>query len=335
MANNIVTYRKNKMASFVGLAPEVRLIIYSFLLEEAFASNKRVVYAFEGSQQTGVTSIDLLSIFEAGDSDLEEDVVPVIAWTRDTMEYEQDRTGRFISLVDVLFRYGPEVRKRAVHHANIDGLLALGGTCRLLRSEVLPIAWSIADISVYTPDNGFKDDIQYIFGHCLSEQTCKLIRTLYIDVGKSDWSVACSSETASFITKSLPNLSVLTIAISRRYTTGEDDVLNTGLMALTIVPSTISIEIVAYVRAHLVTAEWFPVKWVLYLWWAIVGARSNFQWSDLSQRDQPVLSLSMNDDSQIGNLYAFLQPSFQPTFIAGVRVGSTSLTPDRQKLRED
>ncbi|KAI5235308.1 hypothetical protein E4T43_09375 [Aureobasidium subglaciale] len=168
------------------------------------------------------------------------------------MEYEQDRTGRVTSLANVLFRYGPEVRKRAVHHANIDGLLALGGTCRLLRSEVLPIAWSIADISVYTPDNGFMDDIQYIFGHCLSEQTCKLIRTLYINVGKSDWSVACVSETASFITKSLPSLGVLTIAISRRYTTGEDDVLDTGLMALTILPSAISIDIVAYVHAHLV-----------------------------------------------------------------------------------
>ncbi|KAI5198581.1 hypothetical protein E4T39_06673 [Aureobasidium subglaciale] len=238
------------MAFFTDLAPELRLIIYDHLLQDAFASNKRVVYSFEDGQQTDVELMNMLSIFEGDDSDLDEDNVPVTAWTRDTMEYEQDRTVRITSLVDVLFRYGPDVRKRAVHHVNIDDLLAVASTCRLVRSEVLRIAWSNADISVYTPENGFKDDIQYIFGHCLSEETCKMILTLYIDVGKSDWSAACVSETARFITKRLPNLKVLTIAISHRYTTGGDEVLDTGLMALTSLPLTISIEIVAYVHAQ-------------------------------------------------------------------------------------
>lgn len=173
------------MVLLIDLPPELRMTIWDSMLQKALVSEKRIVYCDDDGQHDESP--------ECSDDDIPssmETVVssPIVGWSRIAMQYDKNHQGRFISLVDVRYRYGPSVLKRAVHHANIDALLALASTCRKIRSEVLALGWGNADITIYAPDNGFKADVMHIFGRCLSEETCSLIRTLHVDVGKPDWS---------------------------------------------------------------------------------------------------------------------------------------------------
>ncbi|THZ66006.1 hypothetical protein D6C85_08241 [Aureobasidium pullulans] len=237
------------MVLLIDLPPELRMTIWDSMLQKALVSEKRIVYCDDDGQHDEspeCSDDDIPSSMETVASS------PIVGWSRIAMQYDKNHQGRFISLVDVRYRYGPSVLKRAVHHANIDALLALASTCRKIRSEVLALAWGNADITIYAPDNGFKADVMHMFGRCLSEETCSLIRTLHVDVGKPDWSCKYVNQMAHFINKRLPNLETLTIAVARTNTQGRDIEVDKGLQALNCLPFTILLEIMAYIHPEVV-----------------------------------------------------------------------------------
>ncbi|THY39291.1 hypothetical protein D6C99_08692 [Aureobasidium pullulans] len=237
------------MVLLINLPPESRMTIWDSMLQKALVSEKRIVYCDDDGQHDEspeCSDDDIPSSMETVASS------PIVGWSRIAMQYDKNHQGRFISLVDVRYRYGPSVLKRAVHHANIDALLALASTCRKICSEVLALGWGNADITIYAPDNGFKADVMHIFGRCLSEETCSLIRTLHVDVGKPDWSCKYVNQMAHFINKRLPNLETLTIAVARTNTQGRDIEVDKGLQALNCLPFTILLEIMAYIHPEVV-----------------------------------------------------------------------------------
>lgn len=248
MANVNDSHHEN-MVSLTGLPPELRPIIYTYLLEDGLASGKRIVYCHDDDQYDDL---------DFSDVDLHpEDQQPVntqlrgktVGWSRSRMQYtRRSYPERITSLIDVRYTYGPDVLKRAVHHADIDALLALASTCHRIGTEVLPIAWSNADIAIYTPDNHFKDDIFHIFGHVLSSDTRAIIRNLHIDVGTSYWKASDVSETANFITKRLPNLKELHVSVAREDTDIDPPEFDHGLYALTCLPYQIMVEVNAYIH---------------------------------------------------------------------------------------
>lgn len=219
------------------------MTIWDSMLQKALVSEKRIVYCDDDGQH------DEISECSDDDTPISMETVassPIVGWSRIAMQHDKNHQGRFISLLDVRYRYGPGVLK--VHHADIDALLALASTCRKIRPELLALAWGNADITIYTPDNGFKADVMHIFDRCLSEETCSLIRTLQIDVGKPDWSCKYVNQMAHFVNKRLPNLETLTIAVARINTQGRDVEVDKGLQALNCLPFTILLEIVAYIH---------------------------------------------------------------------------------------
>ncbi|KAG9604699.1 hypothetical protein KCU86_g1397, partial [Aureobasidium melanogenum] len=206
----------DKMASLTGLPPELRAVIYTYLLEDGLASGKRIVYCNDDGQYDDLEFSSANQHSE--DQDDAQSEREVVGWTRSVMQYTKNYQARITFLIDVRYTYGPEVLKRAIHHADIDNLLSLASTCHRIRTEVLPIAWSNVDITVYTPDNHFKDDVFQIFGRCLSKNTCAMINNLHIDVGTSYWSASDVSETSNFIIKHLPHLKDLHVSVAREHT---------------------------------------------------------------------------------------------------------------------
>ncbi|KAG9527637.1 hypothetical protein KCU93_g5009, partial [Aureobasidium melanogenum] len=236
----------DKMASLTGLPPELRTVIYTYLLEDGLASGKRIVYCHDDEQYN---DLDFSSVNEhPEDKDDTQPESEFAAWTRSRMDYERNHQDRITSLIDVRYTYGPDVLNGAIHHANIDDLLALASTCRRMRTEVLPIAWSNADITFYTPDNHFKDDIFHIFSHVLSSSTCTMIRNLHIDIGTRYWSASDVSETAYFIMKHLPNLKDLHVSVASENIEVDLPEFYYGLCALTALPYQIMVEVTTYMH---------------------------------------------------------------------------------------
>ncbi|KAH0361420.1 hypothetical protein KCU65_g8721, partial [Aureobasidium melanogenum] len=230
MASINNNYHQN-MASLTGLPPELRAIINTYLLENGLASGKRIVYCHDDSQY----------------DDLEFPSANQHSEDQDDTQPESD-VARVTSLIDVCYTYGPDVLNAAIHHANIDDLLAFASTCRRMRNEILPIAWSNAEITFYTPDKHFKDDIFHIFGQILSSNTCAMIHDLHIDIGTRYWSASDVSETAYFILKHLPNLKDLYVSVACEDIEVDVPEFYYGLSALTSLPYPIMVEVNTYMH---------------------------------------------------------------------------------------
>ncbi|KAG9991601.1 hypothetical protein KCU98_g69, partial [Aureobasidium melanogenum] len=243
------------MASLTGLPPELRTVIYTYLLEDGLASGKRIVYCHDDDQYN---DLDFSSLNQhSGDQDDTQPESEPVGWTRSAMQYTKNYQARITSLIDVRYTYGPDVLKRAIHHADVDDLLALASTCHRIRTEVLPLAWSNADITIYTPNNHFKDDAFHIFGRCLSSDTCALIRNIHIDVGTDRWSASDVSKTSNFIMNRLTHLKDLHVSVARESTTVDPPELDYGLRALTCLPCRTVVEVDAYIHPSTVSQEPF------------------------------------------------------------------------------
>lgn len=256
-ADNTNNIHHENMASLTGLPPELRAIVYNYLLEDGLASEKRIVYYQDDDQYN---DLDFSYVDQHPEDQDFADVHPKgepVGWTRSAMQFTRNRQTRITSLVDVRYTYGPDVLKRAVHHADIDDLLALASTCHRVRTEVLPIAWSNADISIYTPDDRYKDDIFHIFDRCLSSDTCAMIRNIHIDVGTCYWSASDVSETANFIMKSLPCLQDLHVSVAHESIEAALPEFDHGLRALTCLPCKIMVEVVSYIHPSTKSQEPF------------------------------------------------------------------------------
>ncbi|OBW64513.1 MAG: Adenine nucleotide alpha hydrolases-like protein [Aureobasidium pullulans] len=225
------------MSSLFNLPPEVRTIVYDQMVRDAHASDKRIVYCDHDSQY---------------DESCQAIAEKPTMWFRSKMDFETDHQGRIDLLIeDGTFSkgttvYGTCIPNTAIHHANIDALLALASTCRQLRAEVLHHAWENADIRIFTIDDTYLEAMVHIFEMHLSTEVCELIRTLFIEVSDDCWMPCEVSEIAQFIMRRLPNLKQLTVAVARRDTEDWELDFEIGLKALSILPFSIDVEVEAY-----------------------------------------------------------------------------------------
>ncbi|THX51831.1 hypothetical protein D6D06_07127 [Aureobasidium pullulans] len=127
--------------------------------------------------------------------------------------------------------------KRAVHLANIEDLLALAGACRLLRSEILSLAWSNADIY----------ELTCIFDNRLSAECCNFIRTLRVEIKDTQWPPSEMKKMGQLITRRLPQLQTLFVAIRTDNSRSSSDPPQKGLLALASVPLNVTIKILTYI----------------------------------------------------------------------------------------
>lgn len=231
------------MSSLFNLPPEVRRIVYDQMVRDAHASDKRIIYCDHHSQY---------------DESCQAIVEKPTMWFRSKMVFETDHQGRIDLLTeDGTFSagttvYGTCIPDTAIHHANIDALLALASTCRQLRAEVLHHAWENADIRIFTIDDTYFEAMVHIFEMHLSAEVCELTRTLFIEVSDDCWMPCEVSEIAQFIMRRLPTLKHLTVAVARRDTEDWDLDFEIGLKALSILPFCIGVEIEAYIHADII-----------------------------------------------------------------------------------
>jgi hypothetical protein len=109
--------------------------------------------------------------------------------------------------------YWDDIRYEAlpsIHLADIDTLLHLATTCRLLRPEVLALTWSNADISVSS--SNLSKALYSIFCNVLSSDACSCVRTLQLE-NHSSAPVREISKIIKLIRHRLPQLDQLVIHI--------------------------------------------------------------------------------------------------------------------------
>lgn len=250
---NFNNHYYENMPLFAGLPPELRVMIYMHLLQDGLASGKRIVYYHKDDQHNKSNS--------PSEEHMSANLQPecgAVGWSRSAMKYEMNHQRRITSLVNGHNRYGPDVQKRVICHADIDALLSLANTCRQIRAEVLYIAWSNGKITIYAPDDRFKDDVFHIFGHCLSVEVCRMIRHLNIDIGKVNWSASYAHQTAHFIIKRLPNLEKLNICVARDDTEDPEPDIGDGLRAITCLPLRIFVQIKVYIHPSIANQQPLP-----------------------------------------------------------------------------
>lgn len=102
-----------------------------------------------------------------------------------------------------------------IHLADTDDLLHLGSTCRLVRSEVLALAWSNADVSITSP--ALLLDLHYVFVHRLSSNACSFIRTLQIKMDERAWSPREARKIVGLVHTRLPQLQELVLDVPSRF----------------------------------------------------------------------------------------------------------------------
>lgn len=150
------------MLSFLDLPPEVRLAIYRILLQSTLARNTRILYSGTNPLRCGDTPHCI----------------------RHKQPFEHIARG-LVSFLDARIIYARDIdrAKYNIHLADIDDLLFLAGTCRLLRSELLALAWSNADIHIESPES--YNELDCIFYERLTSESCSFIRTLQYNVNQS------------------------------------------------------------------------------------------------------------------------------------------------------
>ncbi|KAH0361455.1 hypothetical protein KCU65_g8719, partial [Aureobasidium melanogenum] len=141
----------NMTSSFTALPPEIRSIVYNLLLHDTLSNNHRLIY--DGFCPSCITTT-------CQEPDKHAKVLPFAS-----RKFNADKFPR-----TALY----------VHLADFGHLLRLGATCKVLRSEILGLVWSNADIFIKS-DNLAKT-LSHIFDDCLSTDCCNFIRTLKVDI---------------------------------------------------------------------------------------------------------------------------------------------------------
>jgi hypothetical protein len=190
------------MPSFLDLPPETRTAVYNILLNSALTKNTRILYT--------------------GNNPLRCKEVPHSIRHRLSYKIKQDQVvfnGRkIIKTRDII------AAEYHIHHADIDDLLFLAATCRLLRSELLALAWSNADISVDSPT--LITDLHCIFSNRLSSDICTFVRTLQVKIEEWAWSAEEIRNIAGFIRRCLPQLEQLILNVPVRPPSSKQRALN-------------------------------------------------------------------------------------------------------------
>lgn len=208
------------MLSFTSLPPEVRMTIYNILLQSTLSKTTRIYYLDEDPVDYGYfPSIRQSQSFSRVRKDVRDIRV------RDSRRPEYD-----------------------IH--DIDDLLFLANTCRLLRAELLALAWSNADVRIQSPE--LYSDLRYIFCDLLSSESCGFIRTLNLVV---DLKICMRSEIekiVGLIRHQLPRLEQLIVYININLDRRPDD-LSPSVRALGILPLHITVKLRCFPTRYLVS----------------------------------------------------------------------------------
>jgi hypothetical protein len=180
------------MPSFLDLPAETRMAVYNILLNCALTKNTRILYT--------------------GDNPFR--CVSGTNFVRHKLSYniKQDQIAfignQIIKTQDIIDA------ECHIHRADVDDLLSLATTCRLLRSELLALAWSNADISVSSPT--LTTDLHCIFYNRLSTNACNFVRNLQVKIEECSWSREEMRNIAGLIRRRLPQLEQLIVNIPNR-----------------------------------------------------------------------------------------------------------------------
>jgi hypothetical protein len=197
------------MLSFTDLPPEVWMAIYNILLQSTLSKTTRIHYRDEDT-------------FNYGD-------FPTI---RQSQFYIRTRReGKAIHIRDI--------RRPQYNIHDIDDMLFIASTCRLLRAEILALAWSNADIRIRSLE--LFSDLRYIFYDRMSSESCGFISTLQFGV---DLKVCPPSETKEIgvlIRRRLPQMKELTVYIHMDFDPDLGDLMP-SVKALGVIPRHIAVE---------------------------------------------------------------------------------------------
>ncbi|KAH0155143.1 hypothetical protein KCU67_g8836, partial [Aureobasidium melanogenum] len=211
------------MLSFLDLPPEIRSMIYKMLLQDTFAKDTRILYF--------------------GDNPLRSGVDP------DRIRHKQPFE-RICSQGDIEFLNTKSILARhiamaeyIIHLADIDDLLFLAATCHLLRSELLALAWSNADVRVASPET--YNELHCIFYDRLTIESCNFIRTLQLNVDGRKFLSPVTRKIVGLVRNRLVQLQQLTVCLFETYGAFEP-YLSPGVAALRSLPLHITVHLRYY-----------------------------------------------------------------------------------------
>lgn len=208
------------MFSFLSLPPETRMLVYDMVLRSCEMSTKRISYISHHPLR------------------YRENLSSAVRYKLPFMVHENHLTFKGIKAIKKEDITNAECN---IHLADVDDLLCLASTCRLIRSEVLALAWSNADISITSP--ALLSDLHYIFLHRLSSNICTFVRTLQIKIENLAWPSEDMSRIVGLIHRRLPQLEelVLNIPIRLRSRRTKRNAQNDALMALRGLPREVTV----------------------------------------------------------------------------------------------
>lgn len=178
------------MLSFISLAPETRMTFYNFILQSCLMSNKRIFYFSD----SGLHQRELSGA------------------VRHKLPFTIRENHLTFNGTKAITEFDITNAECNIHLADTDDLRS---TCRLVRSEVLALAWFNADVSITSP--ALLLDLHYVFVHRLSSNTCSFIRTLQIKMDERAWSSREARKIVGLVHTRPPQLEELVMNVSPRY----------------------------------------------------------------------------------------------------------------------
>ncbi|KAH0154240.1 hypothetical protein KCU67_g9139, partial [Aureobasidium melanogenum] len=177
------------MSSFLNLPPEIRSMIYKMLLQDTLAKDTRILYFGDNPLRSGV------------DPDRIRHKQPFKrTCSQGDIEFLDTKSNlaRHIALAQYI-----------IHLADIDDLLSLAATCRLVRLELLALAWSNADIRIESPET-YKE-LRCVFYNRLTSETCNSIRALHLNIDYCQWSPSEIAKVIELLRVRLPQVEQLIV----------------------------------------------------------------------------------------------------------------------------
>jgi hypothetical protein len=203
------------MLSFTDLPPEIRKAIYKIQLQSTLEKTTPVLYSGQNPLRCGDTPHCI----------------------RHTQPFKRTVPDGPIEFLDARIIYARDIKraKYNIHHADLDDLLPLASTCRLIRSDLLALAWYRAEIHVASPE--LYNELRCVFYDRLTTEACNFIRTLEIDVHEKDWLPSETRKIAGLIRSRLPHLEKLTVNIILPLIRHKRVPFTPGLAAFRILPA--------------------------------------------------------------------------------------------------
>jgi hypothetical protein len=225
------------MLSLTDLPPEIRLAIYKLLLQSTLAKTTRILYSGNNPLHCGDTPHCI----------------------RHNQPFFRSKPNGEICFRDARIIWGCDIRraKYNIHHADLDDLLPLASTCRLVRSDLLALTWSRAEIHITSPE--LYDELRCIFYDRLTSESCNFIRTLAIDVHENDWLPSETRKIVGLIRRRLPRLEQLTVNVFIQFIHRPQVAFAPGLAAFRILPPSVTLEFNYRRMVELVTVSGFSI----------------------------------------------------------------------------